>query len=65
METNKKLKPKVVELFMRGKKLNISVVFMSQSYFAVPKTIRLNATYDFIMKYVTKKTATNSIKSFV
>ena len=55
METNKKLKSKVVELLMREKKLNISVVFMSHSYFAVPKTIRLNATHDFIMKYVTKE----------
>ena len=31
----------VTELFIRGKKLNISLVFVTQSYFAVPKNIRL------------------------
>ena len=39
MEANKKLKTIVVELFMRGRKLNISVIFISQSYFAVSKTM--------------------------
>ena len=43
MESNKKLSPIVTELFSRGK-LNISLVFISQSYFKVPQTIRLNAT---------------------
>ena len=38
METNKKLSPIVTELFLRGKKLNILLVFISQSYFKVPKT---------------------------
>ena len=42
MESNKKLSPKLTELFLRGRKLNISFVFMSQSYFKVPKTLRLN-----------------------
>ena len=46
----KKLKPIVVELFMRERKLNISVVFISRSFFTVPKTIILNATHCFIMK---------------
>ena len=32
----------VSELFIRGRKLNISIVFITQSYFAVPKDIRLN-----------------------
>ena len=45
MESNKKLSPIVTELFLRGRKLNISLVFISQSYFKVPKTIRLNATH--------------------
>ena len=45
MEANKKLKTVVAELFMRGRKLNTSVVFLSQSYFAVPKSVRLNATH--------------------
>ena len=39
---NKKLNPVVTELFIRGRKLNISLVFITQSYFAVPKNIRLN-----------------------
>ena len=49
VESNKKLSPVVTELFLRGKKLSISLVFISQSYFKVPKTVRLNATH-FIMK---------------
>ena len=40
--SNKKLNPVVTELFIRGRKLNISLVFITQSYFAVPKNIRLN-----------------------
>ena len=55
MEYNKKLGPKVTELFLRGRKLNISLVFISQSSFKVPKTIRLNATYYFIMKISNKR----------
>ena len=55
MESNKKLGPKVTELFLRGRKLNISLVFIFQSSFEVPKTIRLNATYYFIMKISNKR----------
>ena len=44
MESNQKLNHKVTELFLRGRKLNISLVFISQFYFKVPKTIRLNGT---------------------
>ena len=55
MESNKKLSPKVTELFLRGRKLNISLVFISQSYFKVPKTIRLNATQYFIIKILNKR----------
>ena len=50
MEFNKKLNPKVNELFLRGRKLNISLVFISQSYLKVLQTIRLNAPRYFIMK---------------
>ena len=50
MESNKKISPIVNELFLRGRKLNILLVFLSQSYIKVPKTITLNATYYFIMK---------------
>ena len=46
IEVNKKLKPIVAEWFMREKgKRNVSVISISQYYFAVPKTIRLNATH--------------------
>ena len=55
MESNKKLSFIVTELFLRGRKLNISLVFISQSYFKVPKTITLNATYYFIMKILNKR----------
>ena len=44
MESNKNLSPIVTEMFLRGRKLNISLVFISQFYFKVPKTIRLNGT---------------------
>ena len=49
MLSNKKLHPIVTELFIKVRKLNISLVFITQSYFAVPKNIRLNSTHYFIM----------------
>ena len=52
---NKKLNPIVTELFIRGKKLNISIVFITQSYFKVPKEVRLNITHFFIMKIPNKR----------
>ena len=55
MLSNKKLNPIVTELFIRGRKLNISLVFITQSYFAVPKNIRLNSTHYFIMKIQSKQ----------
>ena len=55
MESNKELSPIVTELFLRRRKLSVSLVFISQSYFKVPKTIRLNATSLFIMKIPNKK----------
>ena len=42
MLSNKTLQALVTELFIRGRKLNISLVFITQSYFDVPKNIRLN-----------------------
>ena len=47
MINNKKLNPIVTELFIRGRKLNISIVFIAQSYFKVPKAVRLNSTHFF------------------
>ena len=54
MFSNKKLNPIVIELFIRGRKLNISLVFNTQSYFVVPKNIRLSSMYYFIMKIPNK-----------
>ena len=45
----------VTELFIRGKKLNIYCVFITQSYFAVPKNIRLTSTHYFVMKILDKR----------
>ena len=48
--TNKKFQAVVKELFIRCRKLNISLVFITQSYFSVPKVVRLNSTHYLIMK---------------
>ena len=50
MLSNKKPNSIVTELFIRSRKLNISLVFITQSYFAVPNHIRRNSTHYFIMK---------------
>ena len=55
MINNNKLNPIVTELFIRGRKLNISIVFITQSYFTVPKDVRLNSTHFFIMKIPNKR----------
>ena len=55
MINNKKLNPVVTELFTRGRKLNISIVFITQSYFRVPKDVKLNSTHFFIMKIPNKR----------
>ena len=52
---NKKLDSIVTELFIRGRKLNISLVFITQWYFKVPKDIRLNTTHFFIAKIPNRK----------
>ena len=54
MLRKKKLKPIVTELFIRVRKLNISLVFITQAYSAVPKNIRLNSTHYFVMKIPNK-----------
>ena len=54
MINNKRLNSTVTELFIRGRKLNISLVFITQSYFKVPKDVRLNTTHVFIMKIPNK-----------
>ena len=55
MINNKKLNSIVTELFIRGRKLNISLVFITQSYFKVPKDVRLNTTHFLTMKIANKK----------
>ena len=55
MINNKKLNPVVTELFIRDRKLNISIVFITQLYFELPKDVRLNSTCLFIMKIPNKR----------
>ena len=55
MINNKKINPVVRELFIRGRKLNISIAFITQSYFKVPKDVRLNSTHFFIIKIPNKR----------
>ena len=55
MLVNKKLNAIVTELFIGERKLNISVLFITQSYFAVPKNIRPNSIHYFVMKFQTKE----------
>ena len=53
--SNKKRNPIVTELFIRGKNLNLSIIFITQSNFALPRNIRLNSTQYFIMKIPNKQ----------
>ena len=55
MIRNKKLNSIVTKLFIRGRKLNISLVFITQSYFKVPKDVKLNTTRFFIAKIPNKR----------
>ena len=55
MPCNKKLNPIVTELFIRCRKLKISLVFITQLYFAVPIIIRLNSTQYFIINITNKQ----------
>ena len=55
MLSNKKLNSIVTELVIRDRKLNISLAFITQTYFAVAKNIRLSSTNIFIMKILKKR----------
>ena len=55
MLSNKSLNLIVTKLLIRGIKLNISLVFITQSYFAAPKNITLNSTHYFVMKILNKR----------
>ena len=56
---NKKFQAIIKELFIRCRKLNISLVFITQSYFSVPKDVRLNSTHYLIMKINNKRELQN------
>ena len=60
---NKKLDSIVTELIIRGKNLNISLVFITQSYFKTPKDVRRNTTHFFIAKIPNKKELQNITKN--
>ena len=53
--TNKKSQAIIKELFIRRRKLNISLVFITQTYFSVPKDVRLNSTHYLIIKINNRK----------
>ena len=57
--TNKEFQAIIKELFTRCRKLNISLAFISQSYFKTPKGVRLNSTHYLIMKIHSKKELQN------
>ena len=60
MLSNKKFNPIVTELFIRGKKVNIFLVFITQYYFALPKNIKLNSTRISLKKFQTKESFNKS-----
>ena len=53
--SNKEFQAIIKDLFIRCKKLNILIVFITQSYFSVPKDVRLNSTHYLIMKISNKR----------
>ena len=57
--TNKKIQAIIKEFFIRCRKVNISLVFITQSYFSVPKDVRLNSTHYLIMKINNKRELQN------
>ena len=59
--TNKKFQAIIKELFIRCRKLNISLAFITQSYFSVPKDVRLNSTHYLIMKINNKRELQNIV----
>ena len=58
--SNKKFQAMIKELFIRSRKLNISLVFITQPYFSVPKDVRLNSTHYLVMKINNRKELQNS-----
>ena len=66
MINKKKLYWIVTDFFIRGRKLNISLVFLTQSYFKVPKDVRRNSTHFIVMKIPNKRELQQiALKSFI
>ena len=57
--SNKKFQTIIKEFFIRCRKLNISLVFITRSYFSIPKDVRLNSTHYLIMKINNKRELQN------
>ena len=57
--SNKKFQTIIKEFFIRCRKLNISLVFITRSYFSIPKDVRLNSTHYLIMKINSKRELQN------
>ena len=55
MLSNKNLNSIVTELFIRGRKVNISLIFITQSYFKLPRKVKLKTTHCFIIKVQNKR----------
>ena len=59
MISDKKLNQIVTEIFIRWNRINISTVFFTQSYFAVPKNIRVKCAHIFLWKFQTNESFKN------
>ena len=57
--TNKKFQAIIKELLIRGRKLNISLIFITQSYFKIQKDVRLNSSHQLILKIHNKRELRN------
>ena len=65
MISNKNLNPIVIELFIRGRKLIISLAFFTQSYSKLPKDVRLNSTHFHYENFKERRSSGNCNKSFI
>ena len=65
MKYNTKLNHTITELFLRGRKLNISLVYMSQSHFKLPRTIRLNVKHYFIINIPNKRELQQIVSNYL
>ena len=65
MKYNTKLNHTITEMFLRGRKLNISLVYMSQSHFKLPRTIRLNVTHYFIINIPNKRELQQIVSNYL